>query len=189
MSIDESCNISISTSLDRGEVEALLMQPGRDDLELSDSAREVLYLSVWPWHVSHWPREEIGSLPHLEVRIWGFGRRMEIDGLLTRTEVASHYASRIIRLRNHAQVEAGLAKDSSYAAWTFWSPDVIAVVDNVLPSDPESNRFERVKLANSLYVPEIARRYEEQSIPFERRIMDDRWEIEETPQHSLLPLG
>lgn len=189
MSIDERCEITISTSLDRHAVKELMLAFCPEDELLSASALELFDCSVWPSVVSYWPCKTIGSLPHLGVSLSGFVSYMEREGLMTRVETSLYFASRILRLWSHEEVEAGLARDSSYAAWMFWSPHVTAVVDNELPESSWSNRFERVKLANSLYVPEIVRRFEEQSIPFERRVMDDRWEIEETDQHSLYPLS
>lgn len=188
MSIDEGCNISISTSLDRYEIADLLTTVGPGEDEISGAIRDLFHISVWPKKVSHWPRDEIGSLAHLEVSIWGFETHMEQSGLMTRADTATFYASKILRLLTHDRVEAGLARDTSYAAWTFWSPSVTAVVDNKMPGDSRSNEHARVGLANFLYVPEIESRYKEQAIAFERRTFTEAWQIEETSQHSLFPI-
>ena len=186
MSVVEKCTISISTSLAREAVVDLLESRGPDDAGLSESVFDRLRIHVWPWHTSHWPNERIGEQPHLEVGISGFTGG---PGSPSRRDTAIFYSSRILRLRLHDAVEAGLATDSIYAAWTFWSPRVTAVVHTDLPGDVDPGMRERLALASEVYLPEIESRYRQQAITVERRTFVEGWEMQETDQHSMRPLN
>lgn len=188
MSVSDHCTISISTSLDRHEVLDLLTARGSDDEGLSASSVERLHVSVWPWHTANWPNERIGTLPHLEIGIFGFSKSPEAQQVLSRSDTATYYASRILRLRTNPQVEAGLVTDTIYGAWTFWSPVVTAVVETRLKNEADPGLVERVQLAAHTYLPVIEDCYRQSSIPFERRSFIEGWETKETDQHSLYPL-